>query len=173
MALLAEGILKTHWDQLVPVNVARIAKAMQLSVVLADPGEACALLEILPEHKGRVTLHRNHPITRQRYAVAHAIAHLSLHHLRPGMQRPIFVTDDYHVDHDKRHESEANDFALQLLIPEAVLRATLADGHVRTLDALAQLFAVSEQLIKQRMADLDLVLPTRLAQRLDPSVTWD
>lgn len=173
MALLAEGILKTHWDQSVPVNLARIAKAVGLRVCLGDPGTACALLEITAQHKASVTISQHHPITRQRYGVAHAIAHLALHHLRPGMQRAICISDSYHADHNQRQDSEANDFALQLLLPEVVLRYTVTGQHVHSLQELAHLFEVPEILVKQRLADLDLVLPKTLAQRLDPRVAED
>ncbi|WP_370680880.1 ImmA/IrrE family metallo-endopeptidase [Comamonas sp. GB3 AK4-5] len=170
MALLAEGILKTHWDQSVPVNLARIAKAMQLRVSLGDTGTACALLEVSGAHKACVTIGQSHPITRQRYGVAHAIAHLALHHLRPGMQRAICISDSYHADHNQRQDSEANDFALQLLLPETVLRYTVAGRHACSLQELAHLFEVPEILVKQRLADLDLALPKTLAQQLDPRV---
>lgn len=173
MALLAEGILKTHWDQSVPVNLARIAKAMQLVVALGDTGQACAVLEISPQRRARVTIGQQHPITRQRYGVAHAIAHLALHHLRPGMQRAICISGTFHVDHNQRQDSEANDFALQLLMPEQVLRYTLESTQARTLAELAHLFEVPSILIKQRLADLDLHMPKALAQQLDPAVAWD
>lgn len=173
MALLAEGILKTHWDQSVPVNLARMAKAMQLVVVLGDTDEACAVLEISQQRKARVTIGHAHPIARQRYGVAHAIAHLALHHLRPGMRKAISASGSYHADHSQRQDSEANDFALQLLMPESVLRYTVDGRHARTLQELAHLFEVPAILVKQRLADLDLHLPQRLAQQLDPAVTWD
>ena len=44
MILFAEGILKTHWDQSVPVNVARIARAM---AVVVTPGAPLALVSTM------------------------------------------------------------------------------------------------------------------------------
>lgn len=173
MTLLAEGILKLHWDQSVPVNLARIAKAMQLTVALGVLPEGCALLEISLQRKARVLLDRLHPLERQRYGVAHALGHLALHHLRPGMQHRICFSDHYHVDVDQRIDSEANDFALRLLIPEQVLRFSLDSAHARTTEELAHLFEVAPILIKQRMADLDLHWPKTLAQQLRPETTWD
>ena len=173
MTLLAEGILKLHWDQSVPVNLARIAKAMQLTVALGVLPEGCALLEISLQRKARVLLDRLHPLERQRYGVAHALGHLALHHLRPGMQHRICVSDHYHVDVDQRIDSEANDFALRLLIPEQVLRFSLDSAHARTTEELAHLCEVAPILIKQRMADLDLHWPKTLAQQLRPETTWD
>ena len=171
MALLAEGILKTHWDQSVPVNLARIAKAMKLVVRLDDPGNACAVLEIESPGRAHVTIGKAHPIARQRYGVAHAMAHLALHHLRPGMRRPIHISGDYRVDHNQAQDSEANDFALRLLMPEPALRQAVQ--QVRSIKHLAKQFEVAEILVKQRMADLDLEMPRTLAQKLDPAITWD
>ena len=173
MTLLAEGILKLHWDQSVPVNLAHIAKAMRLVVALGELPDGCAQLEISLQRKARVLLDRRHPLERQRYGVAHALGHLALHHLRPGMQHRIFVSDHYHVDVEQRIDSEANDFALRLLIPEQVLRFSLDSAQARSLDELAHLFEVAPILIKQRMADLDLHWPKTLAQQLRPEATWD
>ena len=173
MALLAEGILKTYWDQSIPVNLARMAKQLTLVVEIGDPGEACAVVSISPQCKPSVTIGKTHSIRRQRYGVAHAIAHIALHHLRPGMRREIFVSRNYQVDHSQPQVSEANDFALRLLIPETVLRATLDGTQVYTLKELAQQFDVPTILIKQRLADLDLPVPKRLSQQLDPAVAWD
>lgn len=171
MALLAEGILKTHWDQSVPVNLARMAKAMKLLVALGDPGEACAVLEISAAGRARVTIGKTQARARQRYGVAHAMAHLALHHMRPGMRHAIRISDNFHANHSLRQDSEANDFALCLLMPEAALRFAVQQAH--SVPQLAQVFEVPEILVKQRMADLDLQLPRTLAQQLDPAVTWD
>ena len=173
MALLAEGILKTHWDQSVPVNLARIAKSMDITVRLADTGDACALLEISLQRKATVTIHPQHDIARQRYGVAHAIAHIALHHLRPGMQQAIHISHSYHVDHSERRHSEANEFALQLLMPESVVRYSVAQRQVRNVQELAHLFEVPPILVKQRLADLNLRFPRTLAQQLRPELFWD
>lgn len=37
MALLAEGILKPHWDQTIPVNVAHIVKQMGVRLLMPEP----------------------------------------------------------------------------------------------------------------------------------------
>lgn len=173
MSLLAEGILKTHWDQSVPVNLAHIARGMGVAMALASTGGACALLEISRENKARITIDASHPFMHQRYGVAHALGHLALHHLRPGMRRDIQVSDSYHVNYAQRMDSEANDFALRLLVPTEVLRFTLEGGHASSLEELAHLFEVPPILIKQRMADLNLQLPRPLAQRGAGPQVWD
>ncbi|MFC4621904.1 ImmA/IrrE family metallo-endopeptidase [Comamonas nitrativorans] len=173
MTLLAEGVLRTYWDQTVPVNLAHIAKAMQITVALSELGSACARVELPPQRKPRIVIDRSQPLERQRYGVAHALGHLALHHLRPGGAHTIEVSDSYHCDVQLRIDSEANDFALRLLMPEQALRESLHDLQLGQLEQLALLFQVAPILIKQRMADLDLDWPRTLAQQLRPEVTWD
>lgn len=180
MTLLAEGVLKAHWDQTIPVNLAHIAKAMQITVALSELGSACARVELVPRRKPRIVIDRGQPLQRQRYGVAHALGHLALHHLRPGRAHTIEVSDSYHCDVQLRIDSEANDFALRLLMPEQALRQSLLDVPLvqlgqpgQQLEQLALRFQVAPILIKQRMADLGLDWPRTLAQQLRPETTWD
>ncbi len=161
MALFSEGILKLHWDQSVPVNLARIAKGMGLAMTLSDQLDAAALLEISAQNKPRLTLNTRQNAVRQRYTVAHAMGHLALHHLRPGTQRDIVLSDNFALDPDSRIDTEANHFALGLLMPEQVVTYCLNDLALADLNALADMFEVAPQLVKQRLADLNLRLPSK------------
>ena len=171
MTLLAEGVLNAHWDHKLPVNLARIAKGMEVVVAFAPLGRVCALVELAAKRKPRIVIDRQHPLERQRYGVAHALGHIALHHLRPGQTHAIEVSDSYHCNVQERIDNEANDFALRLLLPEAALRAQLQP--LTPVEALAQVFQVAPILIKQRMADLNLPWPRTLAQQLRPETTWD
>ena len=173
MTLFAEGILKLYWDQSVPVNLARIAKAMGIVVVLSDAVEQCAILAISKDNKPRLTLGTRQGSIRQRYGVAHAIGHLALHHLRPGSQRAIDVTNNFGVDHSSRIESEANHFALELLMPRAVVEYCVRDLEMTEIEAMADLFDVAPILVKQRLADMDIRLPRSLARPADPPLDLD
>lgn len=161
MALFSEGILKLHWDQSVPVNLARIAKGMGLVMTLSDQLQAAALLDLSPHNKARLTLNTRQNTVRQRYAVAHAMGHLALHHLRPGSQRAIVLSDNFALAPDSRLDTEANHFALGLLMPQQVVTYCLNDLALADLTALADMFEVAPQLVKQRLADLNLRLPSR------------
>ena len=172
LSLFAEGILNTHWDQSVPVNLAHIAKAMGIAVAVGDTGAACAVLDISRQRKARITINATHSFMRQRYGVAHAIGHVALHHLRPGMRHAIHVSESYHVDYEQRIEREANDFALRLLVPSEVLKFSVLQQHIDNAQELAHLFEVAPILIKQRLADLDLALPQRLACQVTPDLRW-
>ena len=159
MALFAEGVLNLYWDQSVPVNLARIAKKMGIAIILSDTLAECARLDISPHNKASITIGTQHPVVCQRYGAAQALGHRALHHLRPGTYRLIEVQKNFAVDHSQRTETEANEFALGLLIPAQVLHYSVRDVGVAQLQELAHLFNVPPILIKQRMADLDLRWP--------------
>lgn len=157
MALLAEGILKLHWDQSIPVNVARIVKKMGVSLLL-EPGLApCALLRISPSsQQAQIALNPTVPSVQQRYAVAHALAHVALHHFRPGVEHAIHTGPDFRLDFSQRHMAEANDFALRLLMPSAALHYAVDTMQARDAQEVAHVFAVPPLFVKQRMAELGL-----------------
>lgn len=170
MAMFAEGILKLHWDQSVPVNLARIARRMDIAVRLSDTLQACAQLDISVQNKACITIGKQQSVLRQRYGVAHAIGHVALHHLRPGHQRLIDVSDNFGVDANNRSETEANQFALALLMPAQALQQRVQELRMAQWEDLAPLFEVPPILVKQRMADLNLHFNRPLALQRAP---WD
>ncbi|MBY0455519.1 MAG: ImmA/IrrE family metallo-endopeptidase [Burkholderiaceae bacterium] len=165
MALFAEGILNLYWDRSVPVNLAHIAKKMGVTVVLSDSLPECARIDISPDNKARILIGKQQPLVRQRYGVAHALGHRALHHLRPGTQRLIEVSDNFHANHQSRIDSEANQFALALLIPSQALLDCVQQQRMSYLQGLADHFNVVPILIKQRLADLNLRLELPRPQR--------
>lgn len=166
MALLAEGILKLHWDQTVPVNVAHIVKKMGVHLQLQAALPCSAMLAITTDNQACITLQQQLPYAHQRYIVAHALAHVALHHLRPGMSRELYIGEDFRLDFSQRHMAEANDFALRLLIPEGALRYAVQTMQARHWDELAHVFAVPPLFVRQRMADLGCVLPKAVPRHL-------
>lgn len=167
MALMAEGILKLHWDQTIPVNVAHIVKAMGVRLLLMPEIAPCALLCINTNNQAQIHLNPSLGSLHQRYVVAHALAHVALHHLRPGMQRAIEISADFRLDFSQRHMAEANDFALRLLIPDAALHYAVGTMQARDAQELAHVFAVDALFVKQRMAELGLAFarPVPIHQR--------
>ena len=166
MALLAEGILKLHWSQTIPVNVAHIVKQMGVRLQLQPALSASATLSITADNQAHIALHQNLPSVHQRYVVAHALAHVALHHLRPGMTQSIDISEDFRLDFGLRNMAEANDFALRLLLPEAALHYAVQTMQARNWEELAHAFAVPPLFIKQRMADLQLELPRTTPRHL-------
>ncbi len=172
MALLAEGILKLHWDQTVPVNVAHILKQMGVRLQLQNNLAYSALLSISSDNQAHIVLSQQLPNVHQRYVVAHALAHVALHHLRPGREQPIHIGSDFRLDFSQRHTTEANDFALRLLMPEPALRYAIEDMQARDENEIADVFAVPSLFVKQRLSELGLAL-SRTPSRRHRSFTID
>lgn len=165
MALLAEGILKLHWDQTVPVNVAHILKQMGVRLQLQNNLAYSALLSISSDNQPRIVLNQQLPNVHQRYVVAHALAHVALHHLRPGREQPIHIGSDFRLDFSQHHTAEANDFALRLLMPEPALRFAVEDMQARNENEIASVFAVPPLFVKQRLSELGLALSRAPSRR--------
>ncbi|MDD2609313.1 MAG: ImmA/IrrE family metallo-endopeptidase [Giesbergeria sp.] len=151
MVMLAEGILKRHWNQSVPVDVARIAQGMGVALDYSDSLSVCAHLQVSLQNQPRLTLCQQHSLALQRYATAQALGHVALHHLRPGLERHIVVTEDFVVDENSRTEREAHQFALRLLMPEAVLRYCVQEMALQDLLELADIFDVPATLMGWRL----------------------
>ena len=149
--MLAEGILKLHWNQSVPVDVARIAQGMGVALDYSENLGVCAHLQVSLQNQARLTLCQQHGPALQRYATAQALGHVALHHLRPGLERQIVVTEDFLVDENSRSAREAQQFALRLLMPEAVLRYCVQEMALQDLLELADIFDVPPTLMGWRL----------------------
>ena len=156
----AQALLKKHAIKTFPVPVERIAKAMGVRVQYApldgDLSGFAHIREGVPI-AGANTLHAP---TRQRFTLAHELAHIELH--RPQIESSVHVDrgslrrDALASAGTAPNEMEANAFAAELLIPTDLLKQTL-DGRAIDLEdderisALAKRFKVSEAAMRFRL----------------------
>jgi hypothetical protein len=87
---------------------------------------------------------------RQRFTIAHEIAHFILH--RQQLEKGGSVEDDamYRSGLSTREEVEANRFAAQILMPMALIQKLIAQG-VKDVPSLAERFQVSQPAMKIRL----------------------
>ncbi len=149
-----------------PVNVEQVAKRLGLKIVRLDLGDEISGLLISKGDSTVIAVQQSDPPNRQRFTIAHEIAHFYLRHqFKPG--------DHVHVDRGHlitprnsrsstgvdAKEIEANQFAACLLMPSKLLRErikalkvkSLCDDHV---EKLAGEFKVSEQAMTIRLSTL-------------------
>ena len=135
----------------VPVDVARAASALGLRVQyepMAD--EMSGYLEC---RRGEwvVGVNAHHSGVRQRFTIAHEIAHFVLHRAQQQEFRDLIFTRRSMVrDHMER---EADSFAAQLLMPEADLVHDVRGG-LTNVNALAARYHVSGLAMKYRLINL-------------------
>lgn len=139
----------------IPVGLSDIARKLGLTVK-ASTLPAGISGEIRPTAGSyEIKVNRHDSKGRQRFTVAHEIAHFLLHRDQIGQG----VSDDalYRSSLSDAREAEANRFAAEILMPPAAVREALANyaGPVEDRSTqLAQLFGVSEVAFDIRLGQL-------------------
>lgn len=164
----ATDLLATCGVDRAPVPVEQIARQLG-AVVTYEPLED-EVAGILYRDGRRVLIGVNsaHPVTRQRFTIAHEIGHLRLHgghavhvdrvlvHFRARLSAP-----------QDREEVEANSFAAALLMPAQMvahaarqrLQRASAMQAEELIEVLASRFAVSRQAMEYRLKNLGFLIP--------------
>ncbi|MEN3749048.1 ImmA/IrrE family metallo-endopeptidase [Sphingomonas sp. HF-S3] len=140
------AIITAHQSS-VPVNLGAIAREFGVPVKAATLGPGVSG-EIRPNPDGGyiIRVNRHDSPRRQRFTVAHELAHFLLHKDQIGSG----ITDDalYRSNKSSRIEAEANRLAADLVMPTAKVRAAadeLRASDVSDLSAsLAERFGVSD-----------------------------
>ena len=154
MTYIPEGL--QSFTASAPVRLTAMASALGIPVYLSTmPPRISGLIE--PDESSpsgfRIRINRHEITERQRFTLAHEIAHFILHRSLIGGG----VVDDtmYRSALSSRREVEANKMAAELCMPMALVqeerkkRAHLHDDDL--VDELARLFKVSRQAMRIRL----------------------
>lgn len=125
-----------------PVDILSIARRESVRVLGVTEARWDGALE---RNRNQATVYVNldNEKTRQRFTVAHELAHHFLHGSRSRVFRCRFADPKFDV-----HEIEANRFAVDLLVPSHWLRAYL---RYENISQLAERFQVSDKVIEYRL----------------------
>lgn len=148
-------IVEAHLNQ-IPVPVAKLARELGLDVKLADLGPKISG-EIRPTGDGKyvIRVNRFENSERQRFTIAHEIAHYLLHkeHIGDGLTDNIL----YRSELTNGLEREANRLAADLLMPADQVRDQAAVVDAEETDvtkALARRFNVSSSAMEIRLGQI-------------------
>ena len=150
-------------DGAVPVDIKKILKKLDISAMPIDfsgiekklPEEYAGLkiLGAMASNDDKIAIwyrsEDKEDSHRMRFTIAHELAHCCLHGSRHHLEFRI----DGDLDED---EILANTFAGELLIPEDSLKRTIDKLFVPTLNALADIFDVSVNVMRERIKFLQL-----------------
>ena len=116
-----------------------------------------------------IGVNSRHAGTRQRFTIAHEIAHLSMHKGTP-MFIDRFVRVNWRDGASNRQEAEANSFAAELLMPRKLVEREIITVLSKSPDVsphdlaviLAKSFDVSTEAMHYRLANLGVLDPLAL-----------
>jgi Zn-dependent peptidase ImmA (M78 family) len=143
-----------------PVDVEKVAAHLNLRVERSDLGTDCSgILVRVSENAAVIGVNRDHHKNRQRFTIAHEIAHFELH------DGATYVDSGYRVNFrdlesgsgTKREEIDANAFAAALLMPrqwviDEFRKRPFDLAEQDDLAAMAKRFEVSTQAMAYRLA---------------------
>ncbi len=136
-----------------PIRLSPIADALGVRIMKGNlPIRVSGEIYPDPENSARRVLcvNRHHFWHRQRYSVAHMIAHFLLH---PAETMQILRDDLFYRSRlPPDAEAEANRFAADILMPWDLMAHAAGDGPQRSPIDLANLFDVSETAMKVRLS---------------------
>lgn len=147
------GIIGSHQTS-APVNVEAIARDLDADIVRRA--------DLSPNISGKVervgdrfliTVNANHSLQRQRFTIAHEIAHIVMHTDRIGDG----IVDDglYRSPLGGVIERQANVYAATILMPAKLVGAAWRSG-VKDYASMARMFDVSSEVARIRMQELRL-----------------
>lgn len=137
-----------------PVDVHAIAHALGVDVVIdrALPDDISGKIEAVgSSERYRITVNGKHSLTRQRFTIAHEIAHYVLHRSLIGDG----IVDDamYRSKQGNEVERQANSYAATILMPAPLVREKYRSG-VMSYSEMANVFDVSSEVARIRMREL-------------------
>lgn len=152
-----------------PVPLERLADLCQ-AAIRYEPfdGEVSGMVHCRPGGGGVIGVNSEHSRTRQRFTIAHELGHLLLHadeEFHIDEKRPLARRDELSSQATDPREIEANQFAAELLMPDALVRAAveaLADEGSdvtveEAIEALARTFSVSTLAMTHRLTNLKII----------------
>jgi Zn-dependent peptidase ImmA (M78 family) len=164
---LASQLLVDQGIKNIPVAVDKIAKALGAQLRYSPLDEELAGMVFVKDAVPIIGVNSLHHPNRQRFTIAHEIAHLRLHreeitravHVDKGFAEPMLKRDAVSSTGTEQIEIEANQFAAALLMPRAILEEILAGQSVdvedeRSLEHLAKRFRVSRATLQYRIRNL-------------------
>jgi len=151
----------------IPVPVEKIAKSLGARVRLAPFDDELSGFVFIKNAVPIIGVNSLHHPNRQRFTIAHEIAHLQLHpdqittevHVDKQFAEPVLKRDSSSATGSARIEVEANQFAAALLMPATILSQILREAPIdiedeSSIEEWADKFLVSKAALQYRIRNL-------------------
>ena len=163
----AEQVLRATEMFRVPVQIDVVAHRLNLSTNAAALREDVSGMLVVENERGAIGYNSTHAPVRQRFTIAHEIAHFLLH-LKKNRKSQLFIDrfvfrrDENSSTGKDREEVEANRFGAALLMPASLVRKEIRKHELdlddsEAIDFLARRFLVSTAAMTNRLTTLGLL----------------
>lgn len=164
----AEQTLRSTDTYRVPVAIDVLAHRLQLSTAAAALGDEVSGMLVMDGGRGAIGYNATHAPVRQRFTIAHEIAHYLLH-AKKNTKSQLFIDrsvtfrrDENSSTGDDHQEVQANQLGAALLMPRALVQQEIKkhDLDLDDEDAigfLAKRFQVSVAAMTNRLVNLQLL----------------
>jgi Zn-dependent peptidase ImmA (M78 family) len=164
----AEQTLRDTDTLRAPVPIHLVAQRLNLGTEALPLGEFSGMM-IVRGNRGAIGYNSAHARVRQRFTIAHEVAHYVLHAGVDGKARlfadkhVMFRTDEDASAERNRENVEANRLGSALLMPKGLVLKEISDRDLdldddNAINHLAKYFWVSPALIANRLLNLQLLL---------------
>lgn len=145
-----QNILETYWDAKIPIDPDFIAEKLGLSIIKDDLSLKPGYLDV---EKKEIYVNCEETTTRQRFVIARELGHYCL-----GHNCSFYETSDarYRIFSEEQKE-EANQFALDLLMPAAAVKAVMDGMGIRDVKRIREMFDVSAKVLQVRLLQLGYI----------------
>jgi Zn-dependent peptidase ImmA (M78 family) len=163
----AKELLEKCGFHKIPIPVERIAKSLGAQVRYSPLDEELSGMVFIKDGIPIIGVNSLHHPNRQRFTIAHEIAHMYLHrdfitssvHVDKQFSEPGLKRDAESAKGADRLEIEANQFGAALLMPKDILEDMLSEMSLDiededSLEALAKKFKVSKATLQYRIRNL-------------------
>jgi Zn-dependent peptidase ImmA (M78 family) len=156
----AQAVLKMSHVRRPPVNVYAVAENLGFEIHDYDFPDSMSAMMVVEDDIRAIGVNKSFSTVRKRFSVAHELGHFLLGHGNFADSVATFEDGSYnYTDPQNRQESEANEFAAELLMPEPFLKKDFAEGAV-SVPQLAKKYQVSEQAMWIQLFSLELASQT-------------
>lgn len=155
-----EDVLDKYWDRLLPVDPFKIAARWGARIEPIENNEAVNNNEysggaVITNGVYYIYYNPNEHRNRQRFTIAHELAHHVLGHTKDGKHH-FDGAQNYFSNVSSMPEKQANKFAIALLMPRQAIMYYITRGGVDTTLELAKIFNMSEDVMRLRLKEMGI-----------------
>jgi len=161
------NVLEEHNITKLPIQIDRIIEKRNLTIKYSDLGEGVSGLLLIRDETGVIGINEFDPEVRQRFTLAHELAHYELHRNNKDLfidkkGFTVLFRDGNSSTGEFKLEQEANAFAAAILMPEKFVIEEVQKNNYDLyeddcISELAKKFKVSTTAMTYRIANLNLL----------------